>query len=169
MKNLLLIILGIVLFSGTAFSQSYETDKESQEAMSKLAFIEGNWKGEGWMMRQDGKKHPFTQTEKISFKLDGTALLVEGLGKEGEKIIHNALAVITYDKTKGHYNFNSRLANGMGGNFKAELIDNKLHWYPNENIKYIISLNEKGQWHEVGKIKRGEEWFQFFEMTLDKQ
>jgi hypothetical protein len=36
-------------------------------------------------------------------------------------------------------------------------------------MRYIIYLNDKGQWHETGEMKRENDWFQFFEMTLDKK
>jgi hypothetical protein len=44
------------------------TDKEAQEAISKLTFIVGDWSGTGWMMGRDGQKPAFNQTENISFK-----------------------------------------------------------------------------------------------------
>lgn len=157
------------LISISTFAQMGGTDQEAKEAMRKLAFIEGKWAGEGWMMGQDGQKNPFSQTEDISFKLDGTALLIEGKGMDGDQTIHNALAIVTYNKKDKNYSFQSYLANGMAGKFKAELIEDKFYWYPMENMRYIIFLNEEGQWKEIGEMKQGENWFQFFEMTLDKQ
>lgn len=167
MKVLLLIYL--LVFSPSLFSQDIETDQESKSEIKKLAFIVGNWKGTGWMMGRDGQKHNFIQTEKISFKLDSTAILIEGLGLDNGKVIHNAMAIINFKKDSKSYNFRSYLANGRNGDFKAELIDGVLYWYPNDNIRYIISLSASGQWVEVGEMKRGSEWFKFFEMTLEKQ
>lgn len=163
------LLLSCCLISICTFAQMGGTDQESKEAMGKLAFIEGEWKGEGWMMGQDGQKNPFSQTEDISFKLDGTALLIEGKGTDGDRTIHDALAIVTYNKKDKNYSFQSYLANGMAGKFKAELIDDKFYWYPMGNMRYIIFLNEEGQWKEIGEMKQGENWFQFFEMTLDKQ
>ena len=67
-----------------------------------------------------------------------------------------------------NYTFQSYLSNGRNGRFIAELISGKFYWYPNENIRYVINLNEKGQWHEEGQMKRNEDWYQFFEMILDR-
>ena len=150
------------------FAQGGETDEISKREISKLAFIVGDWEGEGWMMAQNGIQHSFVQFEKIIFKLDSTAILIEGLGMDDEKVIHNALAIITYNKEEKNFNFTSFLANGMGGKFKGELIGEKFYWYPRDNMRYIIYLNEDGQWFETGEMKNGEDWFQFFEMTLDK-
>lgn len=167
-KTILIIVMALFLFSFESYSQEAETDKEAQEAITKLEFIVGNWAGTGWTMGRHKQKHTFSQTERISFKLDSTAILIEGLGKHNEKIIHNAMAVVTYNKIDKNYNFQSYLSTGTGGNFSAELKDRKFYWYPNENMRYIIYLNDKGQWYEIGEIKRENEWFQFFEMTLDK-
>lgn len=167
MKTILTIILTGLLIS-QSFSQSFETDSLSKSKISDLGFMVGNWKGTGWMMGQGGKSE-FEQTEKIQFKLDSTAILIEGLGKDNGKIVHNALAILTYNKTDKNYSFRSYLQNGQNAEFKAELIDNKFYWYPNEKVRYIIWMNENGQWYEKGEFKREENWNQFFEMTLDRE
>jgi hypothetical protein len=168
MKKLTLIFT-LLFISGLSHAQKVETDKEAKDAISKLEFIVGDWAGAGWVMGRDGQKNAFTQTEAIKFKLDGTAILIEGLGKNNGEITHNALAIVSYNKSAKNYNFSSFLSTGRGGVFKAELLDNKFYLYPNENMRYIIFLNEKKQWYETGEMKRGNDWFQFFEMTLDKQ
>ncbi|GAB3935409.1 hypothetical protein [Mucilaginibacter myungsuensis] len=166
MKKLITTLLTFCLITGIAIAQPKEADKAAKAEVSKLSFITGNWAGQGWMMTQAGKS-TFEQTEKVRFKLDSTALLIEGLGKTSGKVIHNALAVVNLNKAGG-YNFRSFLATGQEGAFKGELIGNKFYWYPNETIRYIIELNDKKQWYEVGEMKRGDQWTKFFEMTLDK-
>lgn len=169
MKTKNLLILFCLIFAIKAFSQTPTTDLDAQSEIKKLSFIVGEWEGDGWMMGRDGSKHSFTQTENIQFKLDSTAILIEGLGKNNGHIIHNAMAIIAYNKQEKNYTFNSFLSTGHGGSFKAELKEEKLYWYPNENMRYIIYLNEKGQWYESGEMKRQDSWFQFFEMTLYKK
>ncbi len=168
MKTKILILLVSIIFMNFSYGQSFETDSISQSEVSKLHFITGKWEGKGWMMGANGEKSEFDQTENIQFKLDSTAILIEGLGKNNEKVIHNAMAIISYNKTDKNYTFQSYLQNGRKGEFKAELIDEKLYWYPSTNMRYIIELNDKDQWYEIGEIKRGENWFQLFEMTLDR-
>jgi len=46
---------------------------------------------------------------------------------ENGRIIHNAMAIITYNNADKNFSFHSYLANGREGKFKAELIDNKLY------------------------------------------
>lgn len=165
-KNLILVLS--IFFVTNSFCQSYQTDATSKSEVSKLAFITGQWKGQGWMMMAGGKKSVFDQTENIQFKLDSTAILIEGLGKNDGKVIHNAMAIVSYNKEDKNYVFQSYLQNGRRGEFKGELIDGKFYWYPNKNMRYIIELNEKDQWYEIGEMKRGDDWYQFFEMTLDR-
>lgn len=154
MKSFTLILLSAFIFvSSIAYAQKYETDKVDQQAISKLKFIVGEWSGTGWMMDRDGQKHSFDQTEKVAFKLDNTALLIEGLGKSDGNIIHQAMAVVRYNKEEKNFDFYSNLSNGHGGAFKAELIGDKFQWYPIENIRYTISLNNQGQWYEIGEMK----------------
>lgn len=167
MKTKILVLVVSIMIAEYSFGQSFKTDSISQSEVSKLHFITGKWKGKGWMMGPNGKSE-FDQTENIQFKLDSTAILIEGLGKTNGMVIHNAMAIVTYNKTDENYTFQSYLQNGRKGEFKAALIDEKFYWYPNENIRYIISLNDKDQWFEIGEMKRGESWFQFFEMTLDR-
>ncbi|MBK6263578.1 hypothetical protein JKA74_00910 [Marivirga sp. S37H4] len=166
--NLFLIIY-IVMCTNIAYGQEVQADSLAKAEMIKLNFLEGNWKGSGWMMGADREKHSFQQTEKISFKLDHTIMLIEGKGTSNGKIIHDAVAIVNYDKDNRHYNFRSYLRDGRSGVYKAELIEEKLYWYPNDNIRYIIYLNDEGQWFEIGEINKGGNWYQFFEMTLTKE
>ena len=166
MKIILAIILAI-LISNISFSQNFETDSISKAKIKELNFMVGHWKGNGWMANRNGKSE-FVQTEKIEFKLDSTAILIEGQGKANGKIIHDALAILSYNKTDDNYSFRSFLPSGKNAEFKAELIDNKLHWYPSENVRYVIWQNDNKQWYEKGEFKREGNWTQFFEMTLDR-
>jgi hypothetical protein len=169
MKTITVITGFCLLVSLSGYGQAGETDKVAKSEVSKLSFITGEWKGSGWMTGQDRSRHSFIQTETIRFKLDSTAILIEGFGMSDEKVIHNALAIITYNKENNNYTFDSYLSTGLSGKFKAELTDGRLYWYPRENIRYIIYLNDKGQWYETGEMNRGGTWYQFFEMTLDKK
>jgi hypothetical protein len=168
MKRILIFTFAIFLVK-LSYSQSVEADSLSKAKISELEFMAGKWKGSGWMMGRDGQKSEFEQSEDIQFKLDSTMLLIEGLGTSQGKVVHNALALITYDKSEDKLVFRSYLQNGQNGEFAAELTDGKLFWYPNPNVRYIVGLNESGQWYETGEFKRGENWTRFFEMTLDRE
>jgi hypothetical protein len=172
MKNLVKVLLILLMVSGfqlQVFAQeSNDPNPVAQEDIQKLSFLEGNWKGSGWIVGPDQKRHTFQQEEIIQKKLAGTAILIQGVGMTDGKVVHNAMAVISDAEGAGKYDFTSFLQNGRKGSYKAELIDGKLYWYPTDQVRYIIMLNEQGQWFEIGEYNTGSSWFKFFEMTLDK-
>ena len=167
-KATLLTIISILCL-GQVFCQDVKSDSISKTKIIQLEFLTGNWRGTGWMMDREGKKNRFDQTEAVQFKLDSTAILIEGLGKVNEQIVHNAMAIISYNKRDRNFSFHSYLQNGSNNKFKGELSDGKFYWYPNDNTRFIIWINDKKQWCEKGEYNQGDHWFQFFEMTLDKK
>lgn len=112
MKAVFIIALSVLIVSHS-FAQSTETDSISKSKISQLEFMVGSWKGSGWMMGRDEVKSEFDQTEEIHFKLDSTMVMVEGVGKSQGKIVHNALAILTYNKLEDKYSFRSYLQNGQ--------------------------------------------------------
>src|SRR5947209_7734262 len=82
-----------------------------REAMKKLDFLVGQWKGEGWMEFAPGQRRTFKGTEVVQSKLDGLLLAVEGLhrgqvGATGEEaVVHHAFALVSYDGQAKRYRF----------------------------------------------------------------
>lgn len=174
MSKHIFLSLACLLLSIPLLAQIPVMSAAHKEALSKLDFMAGEWVGSGWMFTQAGKKETFEQTENIQWKLDGAVLMIEGQGKKEGKVVHDALAIISYDPSKEEYAFRSYLANGRSGDYKAKVLaENTLEWMieaPGRTITYIITINEKGQWYEKGMMKMGDRpAFQFFEMTLDKK
>ncbi|MEN2280765.1 hypothetical protein AAGF08_01415 [Algoriphagus sp. SE2] len=150
-------------------AQNYDLNLEARNEVKKLDFLLGEWCGSGWMLNQSREKMNFEQNETVQLKINGTGILIEGIGTSEGQIVHNALAVITMAEGNGAYNFDSFLQSNQHGTFKAELIEDVLYWYPTENVRYVTRINERGQWFEIGEAHVGENWYQFFEMTLDKK
>ncbi|WKK75820.2 hypothetical protein QYS49_31105 [Marivirga salinae] len=156
------------LVNYTLTAQKTHDNSIQKSEMAKISFLEGDWKGSGWIMRQDRKKHYFEQSENVILTLNGTAILIEGIGKQERDTVHHALAIINYDTEKQEYNFRSYLKDGKSGDSKMELLDEKLYWYPTSYIRYIISINENNEWIEIGEINKADNWYKFFEMKLTK-
>lgn len=165
-----------LLLSHVAFAQAPTSPKETvQDKMKAMDWLTGKWKGDGWMSFGPNQKHTFTQTENIQYKLDNTVLQIEGQGKNGNRTVHDALALMTYDAQDDNYTFHSYTAEGRhqtDANVTVE--DKKMVWQMDSNpdrwIRYTIKLNEKNQWHEIGEMStdKGQNWNKFFEMTLNK-
>jgi hypothetical protein len=164
------------LFSVNNYSQQgLRPDSLTLGAIQKINFMIGKWKGEGWI--QMGKdKHSFSQNETIYQKVNNAVLVIDGLGtdKETNKIIHQAFAVISYDLANKKYLMRAFRADGNYIDADAIVDENGSYiWsftHPQAGkIKYTIKLVD-GKWFEKGEISRdGNNWMQFFEMTLNKE
>ena len=155
-------------------SQAQRLDPTAHlEAMKKMDFLVGYWEGEGWSEFMPGRRNAFKSIEIVESKLGGEMLLIEGLHKNGEATVHHAFAMLSYDARAGHYRFRSYVSGRGGGNFEAMAPeDGVMQWgmkTPGGRLRYTITLNDAGQWFEVGEMSRdGETWRQVFEMTLSR-
>ena len=146
----------------------------SKTEMSKLDKMVGKWSGTGWI-QQGPKREEFVGTENVQRKLDGLALLVEGRftdQKDSSRVIHETLAVLSYNPNTKIYDFKTYLASGRGGDLTLKANETNYEWgmeFPEGKILYTITIKD-GVWNEVGKITRdgGKTWLQFFEMNLKK-
>ncbi|MEK7732277.1 MAG: hypothetical protein AAB363_10515, partial [Planctomycetota bacterium] len=53
---------------------------EGVERMKSVAFLVGEWAGEGWVSMGPQQRHTLRVTESVRVKAGGRVLLVEGLG-----------------------------------------------------------------------------------------
>jgi hypothetical protein len=178
MKIILCVICLLVFGILTAYSQENMTDQFDaglqKNEMSKLDKMVGKWSGAGWI-QQGAKREEFTGTENVQRKLGGLALLIEGRftdKNQSDKVMHETLAVLSYNKRTKIYDFKTYLANGSGGEFTFVAKGENFEWslnFPGTKILYTISFKD-GVWNEIGKMSRddGKTWFQFFEMNLKK-
>lgn len=175
MKKIILTL--IVMFALTIFSYSQaDIDLSTKkDAISKLSMLVGKWEGTGWASSQDGTRNEFVQSEVVEEKLDGIALLVQGLGKRkgSEEIVHDAIAIITYDDAENLYSFRSHLSTGQSTDATGRFEGSKFIWgfdVPSGTIKYTLEITDGSIWHETGHFSRdGSQWYQFMEMNLQKK
>lgn len=84
----------------------FQPKKETTiDALQKISFLTGSWKGTGWM-QMGPEKHTFKQTENVISKVNGTIIQIDGLGKDeknADLIIHQAFAIISYDILSSKY------------------------------------------------------------------
>lgn len=174
--------LAAVLSVCTGFSQTTTPEDpatKSREAMKKLAWAAGEWKGVGHIATGPGARKESQVLEKLQFKLDGIVMLIEGRGtrtEEGKEVVtHSALAVISFNAATSKYEMKSWLVDGRSTDAWIELVGEKgFDWgfdlpANSGKIRYKMRINEKGQWVEKGEFSRdGNQYFEFFDMTLDK-
>jgi len=79
-----------------------------REAMTRLAMLDGEWRGSAWNVSPSGEKHTLTQTERVGPFLDGAVRVIEGRGYEADgKVGFNALGVISYKPDAKAYSIRS--------------------------------------------------------------
>ena len=176
--NKLLLVLVWLFLPIIALAQNVES--QSAKEMKRLDFLVGDWTGEGWIEMGPSGRSTFKQTETVQSKLNGTVVLIEGVGKGKlastgqEGIVHNALAVISFDSRAKKYQFRAYRADGNFVDADVTAEANSLIWgfrepQRNAEIKYTIKLNDAGHWFEVGEFSMdGKTWRKFFEMTLQR-
>ncbi len=148
-----------------------------QEAMTKVAWMIGEWEGEGWRTRPDGEIERFKVLERIEPKLDGLILLIEGRGwsepADGVRIEgHHAIGVFSYDAYARRYHFDAFVKEGYQTRSTPEIGNNTYAWShpagPGAEMRYTVQLTEDGAWLETGDFCREEECRQTFEMRLKR-
>jgi hypothetical protein len=169
----------LLLPAATGLGQDAKAPAVQQEAMKKLSFLTGEWKGESWTELVPGQRHTSMGTETVQSKLGGLLLVIEGVHrrKGGEKdagqIVHTAFGVVSYDEKAKRYRFQAYTNGGNYTEAEAKVADEKLEWgfrIPQlGDVRYTITMNEKGQWFEIGELSTdGKQWRKFFEMTLER-
>lgn len=151
------------------------------EEMQHVGFLEGQWQGDGWIDVSSGRQ-TFVETETVTWKLGGAALLIEGRGTQAPSataepiVVHDALAVLSYNAAAARYDFRAYQANGGAVTADASVGDGTLVWgfQPDPtapaSIRYTIRVSDAGVWREVGELSAdGQAWRQFFEMTLHRE
>jgi hypothetical protein len=150
MRSLMLTLL----LGAAAYAQPAPDLAAQKEAMKKLSFLVGTWKGPA-TANLPGGPIQVTQTEEVQYKLDGSVLLVEGTGRTPDGVVRfNALATISYDgsakqyriraHTDGHYLDTVLTATAKGFEWSRPAGPGK--------VVFKMVLNEKGQWHETGEF-----------------
>lgn len=167
------MVLGLLLLTVLGGHNAFSQDvSKAKVAMKKLDQWIGNWEGEGWQMGESGQRTQFKVEEKIASKLNGLALMVEGVGSGKDGYVgHNAIGMIYYDMNKQIYQFNSVTQDGTSS--FTELKINKDGAYvwgfdvPGGKVEFTIEVNEEN-WVEKGAYSDGTNWYPFLEMNLKK-
>lgn len=179
MKNVAILCLMLAGFAGTrVFAQP--TEAIAKEQMNVFLDWTGHWQGEGSVQMGQGPAKKSLVDEHIEYKLNGTIVTVEGIGKSLEpenkdQISHHAYAILYFDQSTKEYKFNSHLKDGKNAQSWFKIIDNnKYQWgfdVPTGKIRYSIQLDASANtWNEIGEFSndKGSTWHKFFEMNLKK-
>jgi hypothetical protein len=167
----------LAVSTSSVFAQS--PDSLQREAMKKLDWWVGEWKGEAWSSMGPGRGDTTLMVESVKKDLEGTILLIEGVGhrklaqsEEGE-IVHHALAILSFDARKGTYRWQAwRTPGGIYTDTEPTVADRQLQWgmeTPRGQMRYSLRLSDKEEWEETGEFSAdGKTWHPFFGMSLTR-
>lgn len=160
-----------------AFAQMPDFGGKAQaEKMKALAFLEGRWEGEAFVLA-GGRRVPLTGYEEVQIRAGGTCAAVNAqwLMTVGDRKIpvHEPCAMIFYDAASSRYRMLAQLGNGMRNEFDVAVRERGFSWSIKSDqigeVRYTMNLLEDGTWHEVGERKEADgTWTTTLEMKLKK-
>lgn len=171
----ILVLLVTVGVAGRVWSQPQPdmaaVMASQRQALAKLDFMDGTWRGPAWTLLPSGEKHALTQTERIGPFLDGAVKVIEGRGYEADgRVGFNAFGIVSYDPGKRAYTMRA-YAQGRVGDFPLTVTADGFTWEiaaGPATIRYTAEVKD-GTWHEYGeRIMAGAELVRFHEMTLKR-
>lgn len=175
MRTILSAILMTMLLSTAVAAQPGEPTAETREAMARLSFLVGSWKGEAWT-QMGPQRTDIIQTESVAAHLDGLVIVIDGEGRlksNPDTIAHLAFATITYDAEKKGYRVQAVRKDGKSVDAAGRIAeDGAFQWgfdVEGRSVRFTISLTEEGEWLEIGDYSlNGTEWKQYLEMRLKR-
>jgi hypothetical protein len=142
-----------------------------REALARLSFMDGVWRGPAWTILPSGERHAITQTERIGPFLDGSVKVIEGRGYDPDgKVTFNAFGTISYNPATRVYTLHSYAQGNVGDFVLTPAADGYVWEIPAGamTIRYSAVIKD-GAWREVGdRVAPGKEPVRFFEMNLKR-
>ena len=165
------VIASLALGAGVASAQTQQPTGSAvqREALAKLAFLDGEWRGTA-VTSGPGGAVTLTQTERVGPMLGGSIRVIEGRGYAADGSTQfNAMATIAWDPRTSRYNFHA-YANGHFGDYPFEVTEDGFKWEtpagPNAKVLYVATIKD-GEWHEVGDyVAEGQPPRRFIELRL---
>jgi hypothetical protein len=142
-----------------------------QEALGRLSFMDGVWRGPAWTISPSGEKSLITQTERIGSLMERSVKVIQRRGYDVDgNITFNAFGTISYNPATRAYTIHS-YAQGVVGDLVLTPTADGFTWEfaaGAMTIRYTWTVKD-GAWREVGdRIMPGEEPIRFFEMNLTR-
>ena len=169
-----LLALALAL-SAAAAAQPPAPSPEPAEKMRALAFLAGEWEGDAWMQMGPDRRETVTQRERVGWVAGGEVLLIQGQGRQGDQVVHDAVAAIAWDpQARDYVIWTYRAGGGPSHAPTIEVGENRVVWgfdAPGRKVRFTIRLDESGRWVESGEWSGdgGTTWRPFFGMTLTRK
>jgi hypothetical protein len=167
-----------LLLSLSLTSMSSAQPPDASAELKRLAFLVGEWEGNGWVTMGPSGRHEVSIRETARWAAGGTVLVLDGLGVERradgtERPVHQAFAVISWDPTASHFRIRAYRADGGEVEDNPVVTEQVVVWGFRDpqagQVRFTLRL-DNDTWHEVGEFSRdGSNWQQFMEMRLRRK
>ncbi len=151
------LFISLFFFASVSNSIAQNTEKE---AMAKLSFLMGNWKGESNIYQADGNKRSTEVVENVHYELDGNLLILNV--KSSAIALHT---IINYDLKEKQYYYTPFTKNG-GNKHKGQFVDGRFIVWFSDSRRLVFERTESGLFHEYGENFKDGKWSKYFEDTL---
>lgn len=166
-----LVTLVMLAIAAPASAQVNTPARTVDSAMTPLAWLVGEWRGQGTMQTPAGRQIADVH-ERVESRLEGRVLVIEGIGRDASsgQVAHHAFGVLSYDPDARRYAMRA-FREGRFVDADTELNDGVFTWgfaVPGGRVRYHLR-QEEGNWVETGEFSPdGATWRQFFEMRLNR-
>ncbi len=181
MKNKIFFLIPLfLLFSNNISAQDNINAGELQkEAIKKIEFLTGNWKGTEWVLTPDGMKRNVESYDFAETKLKGTVILFQGavkvkISESGDPMtVYEGLGLLSYNENTQKYRLQHFGSDGSYEDYECSLTGKTLFCEQkdknNTTRRITIMVDDAGRWIEKGeRLQDGRTWTQFFETQMDK-
>lgn len=126
-----------------------------QAAIAKIAYLDGIWRGSGWMIDRPGETpRQMTMTYRVGPFLDGTVRIIEIRGYLADgKLGFHAFNTVSFDSQTGQYVMNARAA-GRSGAFSFQAAGERNYAWQIGSLTaglHYTGKVENGVWTEIGR------------------
>ena len=171
-------ILVIAALFALPTAEAQHAPNASAEAMRKLGYLVGEWRGTASVIMGPGGPVEAAQHEVVKWAAGGTVLTIAGLGtvveNGAERVVHDAFATIWWDAEENRYRMRAHLANGQAVDAEPMVGADTLVWgfhHPQAGqLRYTITRTADGDWHEIGERSADGKtnWMKIIELRLTK-
>jgi hypothetical protein len=168
------LFVSLCLCSSALQIQSVCAAEAPPASLDTLAFLSGNWEGEGWIQERSPGVQKFHGTEVVELKAGGKVLAITGRHRSSSSgaVVHDAFAIISPAADGRSYRFTSFLSTGPSGEFAGRLENGAFIWEMDmpkgAKIRYTIRVVDN-EWRETGQYSAdGAQWREIFGMTLKR-
>ncbi|WP_109301187.1 hypothetical protein [Aquimarina sp. AU474] len=130
-----------------------------KEAMAKLSFMVGNWKGPSTSFKND-TQNSVTVLEEVKYIMDGN-LLVLNLNSPNLQL-HTVINYSIKDSTYYYQPFSKKGA----GKYKGKIESNQFIVYFNDQRRLVFEKTKNAEFHEYGEKLVNNRWEKYFEDIL---